>query len=151
MSGDDKKINDEKNVTSRTEAFKNSSNMLDAEIALDIVDDDGNKGDGASKSDNQSETSSEQGQQHSKYIWLHAFYHSIVTMIGTGILGFPYATSYLGWYGGKFYSFRSLSFSLSHTHTRHERTLTQTHVLSFFVYLFVHSTLFVLLLLLPMV
>jgi len=103
MSGDDKKIDDEKDLTSRTEAFKNSSNMLDAEIALDIVDDDGNKGDGASKSDNQSETSSEQGQQHSKYIWLHAFYHSIVTMIGTGILGFPYATSYLGWYGASIF------------------------------------------------
>ena len=100
MSGDDKKINDEQNLTSRTEAFKNSSSMIDAEIALDVVDDDGNKGDGASKSNTQSETSSEQGQQHSKYIWLHAFYHSIVTMIGTGILGFPYATSYLGWYGG---------------------------------------------------
>ncbi|OEU09090.1 hypothetical protein FRACYDRAFT_248980 [Fragilariopsis cylindrus CCMP1102] len=80
MSGDDKKINDEKNVTSRTEAFKSSSSMIDAAIALDVVDDDdNNKGDGASKSDTQSETSSEQGQQHSKYIWLLAFYHSIVT------------------------------------------------------------------------
>ena len=53
-----------------------------------------------------SETPDVEGQQqeHSKYIWLHAFYHSIVTIIGTGILGFPYATSYLGWYGGKLLS-----------------------------------------------
>jgi len=37
---------------------------------------------------------------HSNYMWVYAFYHSIVAIIGTGILGFPYATSYLGWYGG---------------------------------------------------
>ena len=37
--------------------------------------------------------------QHSPYVWLHAFYHSIVTIIGTGLLGFPYATSFLGWTG----------------------------------------------------
>ena len=36
---------------------------------------------------------------HSPYVWLHAFYHSIVTIIGTGLLGFSYATSYLGWTG----------------------------------------------------
>jgi len=37
--------------------------------------------------------------QHSPYVWLHAFYHSIVTIIGTGLLGFSYATSFLGWTG----------------------------------------------------
>ena len=37
--------------------------------------------------------------QHSPYVWLHAFYHSIVTIIGTGVLGFSYATSFLGWTG----------------------------------------------------
>jgi len=33
---------------------------------------------------------------HSKWIWLHAAYHSLVTIVGTGILGYPYATAYLG-------------------------------------------------------
>ena len=32
-------------------------------------------------------------QEHSKWIWFHAFYHSVVVCIGTGILGLPYAVS----------------------------------------------------------
>lgn len=36
---------------------------------------------------------------HTKYIWLHAFYHSLVATIGTGILGFPYAASHFGYAG----------------------------------------------------
>ena len=39
-------------------------------------------------------------QQRLKWRWLQAAYHSIVTIIGTGILGFPYATMYLGFAGG---------------------------------------------------
>lgn len=53
--------------------------------------DDGNDIESLKKDDN---------AVHSNYMWVHAFYHSIVTIIGTGILGFPYAISYLGWYGG---------------------------------------------------
>lgn len=67
----------------------------------DISDVNGlEKGAGKSVNDDDSSCSS---QNHSKYVWLHAFYHSIVTIIGTGILGFPYAISYLGWYGGESY------------------------------------------------
>lgn len=36
---------------------------------------------------------------HSKYLWLRAAYHCLVTIVGTGILGFPYATANFGWGG----------------------------------------------------
>ena len=36
---------------------------------------------------------------HDKWIWLHAAFHCLVTMVGTGVLGFPYAASWLG-FGG---------------------------------------------------
>eukprot|EP00529_Nitzschia_sp_RCC80_P024138 CAMPEP_0113446716 /NCGR_PEP_ID=MMETSP0014_2-20120614/3857_1 /TAXON_ID=2857 /ORGANISM="Nitzschia sp." /LENGTH=448 /DNA_ID=CAMNT_0000337831 /DNA_START=505 /DNA_END=1848 /DNA_ORIENTATION=+ /assembly_acc=CAM_ASM_000159 len=45
-------------------------------------------------------TSTDKSHQRLKWRWLQAAYHSIVTIIGTGILGFPYATSYLGFAGG---------------------------------------------------
>ena len=41
-------------------------------------------------------------EEVSKYHWLHALYHSVVAMVGGGILGFPYATSFFGYAGGKF-------------------------------------------------
>jgi len=31
--------------------------------------------------------------------WIHAGFHCLVVMLGTGILGFPYATQWLGWVG----------------------------------------------------
>lgn len=37
---------------------------------------------------------------HSKWLWLHAAYHCLVTILGTGILGFPAATVYFGLVGG---------------------------------------------------
>ena len=122
-----------------------TTTTIDAEKAALSIDSDGDDGNGKDDFDDDddtklrpklgkgddnesSETSSispsdiviEEQQQHSKYIWLHAFYHSIVTIIGTGILGFPYATSYLGWYGGKLLFFMIplyLSLSLTHKHT----------------------------------
>lgn len=39
---------------------------------------------------------------HTKYVWLHAFYHSVVVCIGTGILGLAHATAYLGYIGMAF-------------------------------------------------
>lgn len=36
---------------------------------------------------------------HSKWLWLHAAYHCLVTIVGTGVLGFPAAASYLGFAG----------------------------------------------------
>ena len=41
--------------------------------------------------------------KHSQHVWLHAFYHLIVAHIGTGILGLPHATSFLGWTGTAFF------------------------------------------------
>ena len=41
--------------------------------------------------------------KHSQHVWLHAFYHLIVAHIGTGILGLPHATSFLGWTGTVFF------------------------------------------------
>ena len=38
---------------------------------------------------------SHQPEKHSKWLWLHAAYHCLVTIVGTGILGFPRATAYL--------------------------------------------------------
>jgi amino acid permease len=38
-------------------------------------------------------------QHLSKCTWLHAFYHSVVVCIGTGILGLPHAAAYLGYAG----------------------------------------------------
>ncbi|KAL3911136.1 MAG: hypothetical protein SGILL_007402, partial [Bacillariaceae sp.] len=42
---------------------------------------------------------SEDDPNHSNWIWLHAAYHCLVTIVGTGILGFPHATAYLGYAG----------------------------------------------------
>jgi hypothetical protein len=124
MSDDSKKImNDETNITADTTDVSNRSSssgsglpssdgiittttIIDVEKALNIdgKGDDGKGDDGKGDDDDNDNNDSDDGGnsgQHSKYIWLHAFYHSIVTIIGTGILGFPYAMSYLGWYGGK--------------------------------------------------
>ncbi|KAL7448390.1 hypothetical protein ACHAWC_009402 [Mediolabrus comicus] len=43
--------------------------------------------------------SSSSPPSHDKWIWLHPAFHCLVTMVGTGVLGFPYATSWLG-FGG---------------------------------------------------
>jgi len=47
-----------------------------------------------------SEGETDSGNGHPKYVWLHALYHLVVATIGTGILGYPFAMSFLGWAGG---------------------------------------------------
>jgi hypothetical protein len=49
--------------------------------------------------DGAKDTSSPSHPPHDKWIWLHAAFHCLVTMVGTGVLGFPYAASWLG-FGG---------------------------------------------------
>lgn len=49
-------------------------------------------------------------EEVSKYHWLHALYHSVVAMVGGGILGFPYATSFFGYAGAAiFITFSSVA------------------------------------------
>ena len=49
---------------------------------------------GEDDDDNDSCTSgSHHDDQHSEWLWLHAFYHSVVVCIGTGILALPHAVS----------------------------------------------------------
>ena len=95
-------------VTSKTAdiSFNDSGEPSDFTTGVTKFDDDNNSNsnsnsDDVKKAENDGDDGSNSSDDHSKYIWLHAFYHSIVTIIGTGILGFPYATSYLGWYGGE--------------------------------------------------
>jgi len=46
------------------------------------------------------ERDARQQDEHSPYVWLTGAYHLLVAIIGTGILGFPMAFSYLGFVGG---------------------------------------------------
>ena len=57
-------------------------------VGNELNDEDGDK-----------DTSSPSHPPHDKWIWLHAAFHCLVTMVGTGVLGFPYAASWLG-FGG---------------------------------------------------
>ena len=34
--------------------------------------------------------------------WYHAGFHNVCAVVGVGVLGLPYAFSYLGWFGGIF-------------------------------------------------
>ena len=56
--------------------------MVDVEIAMD---DDKQ----SNYSDKTAETTTQEQQTHSKWAWLQAAYHCLVTTVGTGILGFP--------------------------------------------------------------
>jgi hypothetical protein len=46
------------------------------------------------------QTAMDNERTHSPYVWLHGAFHTLVGIIGTGILGFPFAFAYLGWGGG---------------------------------------------------
>jgi len=83
------------------------SDLSAEDIAL-MISDEENDGDDDSESGASPESApsgddlkenDDQQNQHSKWIWLHAAYHCLVTIVGTGILGFPYATAYLGFAG----------------------------------------------------
>ncbi len=52
-----------------------------------------------SQQQEQEQQEEEESSRHSKWAWLHAAYHFLVTIVGTGILGFPYATASLGYAG----------------------------------------------------
>lgn len=54
-------------------------------------DDDGND---LKRSERSIEIDVDEHNQHSKYVWLHAFYHSVVVCIGTGILGTRFVFSF---------------------------------------------------------
>ena len=82
-------------VASSVNSYDKKESSEDAEAGRNDLDD--RHGDAGS---NVTASTTDKSHQPLKWRWLQAAYHSIVTIIGTGILGFPYATMYLGFAGG---------------------------------------------------
>jgi len=82
-------------TVTKTERTVNTVKLSSESMEIDV---DNNSSDakklGEDDDGNGSSTSgSRHDDQHSEWVWLHAFYHSVVVCIGTGILALPYAVS----------------------------------------------------------